>query len=55
LTVHPYLYAYFTKGFISKRVKWFFKYKRWIGIVQDSSLGLTEYEFMNKMGEVIEV
>src|SRR5690606_29275158 len=24
--LHPYLYAYFTKGIISKRVKWFFKY-----------------------------
>lgn len=55
LEVHPFLYAFFTKGVISKRVKWFFKFNRWVKIKEDSSLGITEYIFKNYMGEPIEV
>jgi ribonuclease G len=55
LLVHPYLYSYFTKGFPSIRTKWFFKYNRWIKIVKDSSIGLSEYKFLNKFGEEIEL
>ena len=55
LALHPFLYAYYTKGFISKRVKMFFKYKRWIELVKDSSLGITEFHFLNKDGEEIDL
>jgi ribonuclease G len=55
LALHPFLYAYYTKGIISKRVRMFFKYKRWISIVRDSSLGITEFHFLNKDGEVIDM
>jgi ribonuclease G len=55
LALHPFLYAYYTKGIISKRVRMFFKYKRWISIVKDSSLGITEFHFLNKDGEVIDM
>lgn len=55
LALHPFLYAYYTKGFISKRLKMFFKYKRWVKIVKDSSLGITEFHFLNKDGEEIDV
>ncbi len=55
LVVHPYLHSYFTIGFPSKRMKWFFHYKSWIKIVKDSSLGITEYKFVNKYGDEIEV
>jgi ribonuclease G len=53
LALHPFLYAYYTKGIISKRVKFFFKYKKWIRLVKDSSLGITEFHFLNKDGEEI--
>ena len=53
LAVHPYLYAYFTKGFISQRMRWYFKYKRWIKLVQDTSMAIVEYKFLNKEGEEI--
>jgi hypothetical protein len=33
----------------------FFKYKRWVSIVRDSSLGITEFHFLNKDGEVIDM
>ncbi len=55
LAVHPYLHSFFTKGIFSLRVKWFFKYKRWIQIVADSSLGITEYLFLNQEGEEIKI
>ncbi|MBL7844058.1 MAG: Rne/Rng family ribonuclease [Cyclobacteriaceae bacterium] len=53
LAVHPYLYAYFTKGIFSQRVKWFFKYKRWVRLETDTSMGVTEYKFLNREGEEI--
>jgi len=55
VTLHPYLYAYFTKGLISKQVKWYFKYKRKIELIEDSSLAIMEYNFINGIGEVIEL
>ena len=55
LAVHPYLHAYFTKGFISQRMKWYMKYRRWVNIVIDTSLAVTEYKFLNKEGEEIQL
>jgi ribonuclease G len=55
VALHPYLHAYFTKGLMSRQVKWFFKYNRWVKLVEDSSLGITDFRFRNKSGEEIEV
>jgi ribonuclease G len=55
LALHPFLYAYYTRGLFSKRVRLFFKYKRWVNLVKDSSLGITEFHFLNKDGEVIDL
>ncbi len=55
IAMHPYLYAYFTAGIISKRVKWFSKYFRWVNLVEDSSMALTEYEVLNSQGEPIQI
>jgi len=55
LSLHPYLHAFFTKGLISKRVEWFIKYKKWINMEKDSSLGLLDYHFRSKSGEEIEL
>ncbi len=55
LALHPFLFSYYTKGLISKRVKWFFRYKRAVELVTDSSLAITEYKFLNKDGEEIEL
>lgn len=53
--LHPYLYAYFTHGFISQRVRWFFKYFKWVRLIRDSSLPVTEYKFLDETGEEIEL
>jgi len=55
ISLHPYLFAFFTKGIVSKRLKWYFKYHKWVILEQDSSLGVTEYRFSNKIGEDIEM
>ncbi|MEX2567406.1 MAG: Rne/Rng family ribonuclease, partial [Cyclobacteriaceae bacterium] len=47
IALHPYLYAYFSHGMISKRVKWFFKFYKWINLIRDSSLPVTEYKFLD--------
>lgn len=55
VSLHPYLHAYFTKGLFSRQMKWFFRYKRWVKLEEDSSLGITDFRFRNKVGEEIEV
>jgi ribonuclease G len=55
IALHPYLYSYFTNGIISRRMKWFMKYNRWVNLEQDSSLGVTEFRFYNGKDEVINI
>ncbi len=56
ITLHPYLYAYFTKGgWFSRQSKWFFKYRRRVKLLADASFGLTQYTATNQQGEQIEV
>lgn len=55
IVVHPYVYAYFTEGFMSPRFRWFLKYKRWVRLQKDSSIGVTDFKFINRSGESIEV
>ena len=55
LVLHPYIYAYFTTGAISKRTKWFFKYFRWVKLRTDSSLGLTEFKFLDEVSQNIDM
>lgn len=55
LVVHPYLQAYFTKGFPSRRARWYLRFKKWVKIEQDTSMGITEFRFKNENGEDIEI
>ena len=55
LVVHPFLYSYFTSGFPSARMKWYFKFKKWISIEKDSSFAITEFRFINSQGVEIEL
>ncbi|MDX5345757.1 MAG: Rne/Rng family ribonuclease [Hymenobacteraceae bacterium] len=55
LYVHPFLHSYFTKGLISIQMKWYLKYYKWVKVVKDTSLALTDYKFMDENGEEIEL
>jgi ribonuclease G len=54
LHVHPFVAAYLKKGIISYRLKWLFKYKRWIKIKGLTSNNFLEYHFIDKYGLEIE-
>jgi ribonuclease G len=53
VAVHPILYAYLTKGIISKRRKWAWKYKMKLDIREDSTYHLTEFHFFDNHEEEI--
>ena len=55
LALHPFLFAYYTRGLISKQWRLFFKYGRWVQMVKDSSLGITDFHFLNRDGEEIDI
>lgn len=55
IIVHPFVYAYYKEGIVSRQMKWFLKYKKWINLTKDSTLGIMEYHFIDKNGEEIEL
>lgn len=55
IVLHPFLYAYLTKGIYSVRWKWFRKFNRWIKLQQDTSYHLMEYHFFNKNNDEIKM
>src|SRR5690606_29178717 len=55
LCVHPYIEAYIKSGFPSKRLRWYFKYGKWIKLRSVSSYYLTEFHFLNIKDEEIKL
>lgn len=53
ITVHPFIHAYLTKGLISTQLIWSFKYRRKIKIIPLSANHFLEYNFINSMGDKI--
>jgi ribonuclease G len=55
LVTNPYLAAYASHGFPSKRMSWFLKYKKWVKIKSDISNGMLDYNFLDDHNEVIDL
>jgi ribonuclease G len=55
LTVHPFLYAFLTKGLKSQQIKWYFKFKQWIKIKSIPTYHFLEYHFFNKNNDEIKM
>ena len=53
IILNPLIYDYFTKGLISKRVKWYFKYKKWVKLQRDSSISMLDYKFLDESEQEI--
>lgn len=53
LHVHPYLASYFTKGVMSKQMKWFLQHKKWVRVKGRTDHHFLQYTFKDKKGEVI--
>ena len=55
IILHPFLYAYLTKGIKSIRWKWYRKYNRWIKLQPDNSYHMLEYHFFNQNNDEIKM
>lgn len=55
IVVHPIVYAYLTKGFISIRRRWSWKYKQTIKLRADNNYYLTEFHFFDSNEEEIKL
>ncbi len=55
LKVHPYVYAYLTRGLLSIKLKWILRYKKWIRIKPSVSYHFLEYRFFNKQNDEIKL
>jgi len=55
IEVHPILYSYLTKGFLSKRRKWSMKFKQKIKTRKNNNYHLTEFHFFDKSNEEIKL
>ena len=61
LHIHPYVYAYIDKGFISILTRWKWRYSRSMKVIPDQSLGFMEYKFYDadnnefEVGEKLEI
>ena len=53
IIVHPYVYAYLTKGLLSIRLKWMYKYRVRLKVRSSESYGLLSYKFLNASGDEI--
>ena len=55
IEVHPILFAYLTKGFPSRRMKWSIKFKGKIKVRPNTNYHLTEFHFFDKSNEEIKL
>ena len=53
LIVHPYLYSHLTKGLVSLRVKWIFRFKKMIFVKKSTAHHMMEYTFLNSANDEI--
>jgi ribonuclease G len=49
LHLHPYLYAYVSKGCFSRKLQWALRYG--VHVIENQSLGMLETKFFTKKGE----
>jgi len=55
VAVHPYVYAFLTKGWFNYRWKWWRKYGQRIKINPSNASHILEYHFFNKQGDEIKM
>lgn len=53
IQVHPFVHAFLMQGFPSARMKWYFKFKKWIRVVPNEECHIHEYHFFDKSGDEI--
>ena len=51
LRVSPYVASYLCQGVVSLRMKWMWRYKVWIDVVADQSLGMVDVRYLGRNNE----
>lgn len=49
--VHPFVYAYITKGLLSMRFRWMWKYKIYLNIIKSTAMAFTDFKIYDKNDE----
>ena len=55
LIVHPFVYSYLSKGWPSERMKWYFKYNKWIRLSANADFALNKYRFYDQNNDEIRI
>jgi len=55
IAAHPFVTAYYREGWPSRRMKWFWKYRKWIELVPQSSLPFTAVKYLDENEEEIKL
>ena len=53
LYVHPFIAAFITKGFPSRQIRWYLRYKSFIQVRPSHSMHLIDYKFLDRQGRDI--
>lgn len=53
LHAHPYVASYLTRGLISRRTKWGWRYRASIKVVPNDSIGMIDYKIYNEAGDLV--
>ncbi|MGE5354648.1 MAG: Rne/Rng family ribonuclease [Deltaproteobacteria bacterium] len=53
--VHPFVHSYLSKGFPSKRMKWFFRLGTWIKLTKNENFSINEYKILDNSEDEIKL
>lgn len=53
LFVHPFLYSFLRDGLPSYRMKWYFKFQKWVKLIPNSDFQLKDYKFFDGKSDEI--
>ena len=53
LRVSPYVASYICHGLISLRMRWMMRYKVWLRVVADQSLGMVDVRYLDRTGALL--
>ena len=53
LRVSPYVASYICHGLISLRMRWMMRYKVWLRVVADQSLGMVDVRYLDRSGALL--
>lgn len=53
--MHPFVHSFLSKGFPSRRMKWFLKLHKWISLTKNENFSINEYRIMDNSDDEIKL